>query len=155
MQSTRSASAATAATSSGDVSGLNATPACSPCARAACDRRGHVVDRLVVERDAVAARLRDRLEVLRRVLDHQVHVHRAAALVDARRDRLQDDRPHRDRLDEVAVTDVEVEDAALRVEQRVDLVAEVREVGAVQRRLDLGASDPVRPAHARSYAAAR
>ena len=108
---------ATAATSSGSVSGLNATPTCSSCSRAARIVAAHVVDRLVVERDAVAAGLRDRLEVLRRALDHQVHVDRAAERVDERRDRLQHDRPHRDRLDEVAVADVEVEDAAAGDEQ--------------------------------------
>ena len=111
------------------------------------DRRGHVVHRLDVERDAVPARLRNRLEVLRGALDHQMHIHRAAPLVHARRDRLQHDRPHRDRFDEVPVADVEMEDATAGVEQRVDLVAEVREVRPVQRRLDFGAPHPLCPAH--------
>ena len=111
-----------------------------------------VGDGLVVERDAVAACCRDGLEVLAGILDHQVHVDHAAAAMDHRRDRLQHDRPHRDRLDEVAVADVEVEDAALGPQQLVDLGAEVREVCAVERRLDLDRPDPVPPGHrSRSY----
>ena len=47
----------------------------------------------------------------------------------------------------MAVADVEVEDAATGVEQRVDLLAEAREVGAVERRLDLDRPDPVAPGH--------
>ena len=76
------------------------------------DRRGHVVDDLVVEGDAVAAGAGDLREVAQRVVDHQVAVEHAARLVDERRDRLEHDGPDRDRLDEVAVADVEVEDAA-------------------------------------------
>ena len=124
MQSTRSAPPATAATCSGSVSGLKATPACKPCSRAASIVACDVVDGFDVEGDAVAAGSGDRLEVLGRPLDHQVHVECAAARVNARRDPLQHDRADRDRLDEMAVADVEVEDAAVRVEQGVDLLAE-------------------------------
>ena len=114
------------------------------------DRRRHVVDRLVVERHAVAAGPRDLREVPRRVVDHQVAVDRGALDgVDERRDRLQHDRPHRDRLDEMAVADVEVEDARAGPQQHLDLLAEVREVRRIQRRLDLHGSDPVLPGHAR------
>ena len=80
MQRTRSASPATAATCLGLGSpGLNATPTCSPCSRAA---------RIVAATSSTASKwnvtlsppaVRDRREVLRRVLDHQVHVDRAAA----------------------------------------------------------------------------
>ena len=38
IHNTMSASPATAATSSGSLSGLNATPTCSPCSRAAAER---------------------------------------------------------------------------------------------------------------------
>jgi hypothetical protein len=64
-----------------------------------------------VKRDAVAAGTRDGLEVLRRVLRHQVAVDDATVAVDETRDRLEHDRTDRDRLDEVTVADVEVEDA--------------------------------------------
>ena len=70
----------------------------------------------------------------------------AAALVDQRRDRAEHDGPDRDRRDEVAVADVEVEDAGACVEQRFDLLAEPREVGGVERWLDLGRPD-VAPRH--------
>jgi len=100
-----------------------------------------------VEGDTVAARRRDRFEVLHRVLDHQVHVDHAPVVVDQRRDRLEDDRAHRDRLDEVPVAHVEVEDAALGAQQRLELRAQIGEVGAVQRRLDLDGSDPLVPRH--------
>src|SRR5881398_929746 len=86
MQSTRSASPATAATSSGFVCGLNATPTCNPCARAC----------------AIVAGTRDLVEMPRRVVDHQVAVHCATVeRVYERGDRLEHDRTHRDRLDEV------------------------------------------------------
>ena len=89
MQSTMSASPATSATSSGSVSGLNATPTCEPVLARGRDRRRHVVDGLVVERDAVAARARDLREVAHRVVDHQVAVDRGAVeRVHERRDRL-------------------------------------------------------------------
>jgi hypothetical protein len=113
------------------------------------DRRRDVVDGLVVKRDAVAARRRDRFEVLRRPFDHQVQVDGAAAAVDQRGDRLEHDRAHRDRLDEVSVADVEVKHPAARLHQRLDLCAEVREVGSVERRLDLGGANPAAPGHAR------
>ena len=60
------------------------------------------------------AGLRERLEVLRRLVDHQVAVEHAARLVHERRDRLEHDRPDRHRLDEVPVADVEVEDRGAR-----------------------------------------
>ena len=104
---------------------------------------------LVVHRDAVPAGLRDRLEMLPGRLDHQVAVEDAAALVDERRDRLEDDRADRDRLDEVPVADVELEDLRARVHDDLDLLAEPREVRRVERRLDLDSAHPVLPAHGR------
>src|SRR6185312_4019617 len=74
-------------------------------------------------------------------------VEHASPLVHARGDRAEDDRPDRDRLDEVPVSDVEVEDAAAGVEQHVDLLAEAREVGRVERRLDLDVPSPRVPRH--------
>ena len=147
MQRTRSASADTAATSSGSLSGLNATPAWRPYVTGGGDHGRHVVDDLVVEGDAVAAGTGDLREVAQRVVDHQVAVEHPAGHVHERRDRLEHDRPDRHRLDEVAVADVEVEDAALRAEQLGDLRAEAREVGRVERRLDLDPPHPLAPAH--------
>ena len=111
------------------------------------DHGADVVDDLDVEGDAVAARLRELLEVVRRVVDHQVAVDPAAVLVDERRDRAQHDRADRHRRDEVAVADVEVEDAGAGVQQGLDLLAEPREVRRVERRLDLDRPNPVAPRH--------
>ena len=147
MQSTMSAPPAALTTSSGLVSGLNATPDLQAVLARDCDRLRHVVDSLVVERDAVAARARDLREVTRRVVDHQMTVEHAAHRVHHRRDRLQHDRADRDRLDEVSVADVEVEDAGAGPEQDVDLLAEVGEVRRIERRLDLNRPDPVVPGH--------
>ena len=122
-------------------------PGLQPVLARCADRGGDVAHRLVVEGDAVAARCRDRLEVLGGALDHQVHVDRTPVAVDQRRDRREDDRAHRDRLDEVAVADVEMEDAAFGREQLFDLVAEVGEVRPVERRLDLDRPDPIPPGH--------
>ena len=113
------------------------------------DHAGDVVRGLDVEGDAVAARLRDLREVVRRVVDHQVAVDATAVLVDHRSDRAQHDGADRHRRDEVAVADVEVEDARARVQQVLDLLAEPREVRRVQRRLDLDRPHPVLPGHAR------
>ena len=102
---------------------------------------------LVVDGDAVGARLAELLEVALRRLGHQVAVEHAACSVDDRRDRLEHDRPRRDRWDEMAVADVEVEDAHFGAEQDLDLLAKPGEVGRVERRLDLDGADPVLPAH--------
>ena len=122
-------------------------PGLQPVFARCADRAGDVAHRLVVERDAVTARGRDWLEVLGGALDHQMHVDHTAVPVDQRRDRREDDRAHRDRLDEVAVADVEMEDAAFGREQLFDLVAEVGEVRPVERRLDLDRPNPIPPGH--------
>ena len=109
--------------SSTPVPGLKATPASSPCSRASGDQRARVVGDLDVEGDAVAAGARDLRDVPLGVVDHEVAVEHAAPLVHEAGDRLQDDRADRDRLDEVAVADVEVEDARAGVEQLLDLLA--------------------------------
>ena len=111
------------------------------------DHGRDVVHGLDVEGDAVAARLRELLEVVRRVVDHQVAVDASALRVDHRCDRAQHDRPDRHGRDEVAVADVEVEDADAGVQQGLDLLAELREVRRVQRRLDLDCPNPVAPSH--------
>ena len=103
---------------------------------------------LVVDGDAVPTSLGNCPEVLLRALDHQVAVEHAAEPVHERRDRLEDDRANRDRLHEVTVADVELEDARPRVHDADEICAEIREVGRVDRRLDLGAAHPFVPAHA-------
>src|SRR5579862_3320329 len=111
------------------------------------DRPRDVVDGLVVEGDAVAARLRDLREVMHGVVHHQVAVDDAVETVHDRGNRLEHDRPHGDRLDEVAVAHVEVEDADARAEEDLHLLAEPREIGRIQRRLDLDGTNPFLPAH--------
>ena len=111
------------------------------------DRGGDVVHDLVVEGGAVAARARDLGEVAQRVVDHQVAVEHAACVVHERRDRLEHDGADRHGLDEVAVADVEVEDACAGVQQHADLLPEPVEVRRVERRLDLDHSDPVALGH--------
>src|SRR5829696_1389368 len=108
----------------------------------------HVLHRLDVEGDAVPTRLGDLLEVMRRVVDHQMAVDPAAELVDLRRDRAEHDRANRHRRDEVPVPDVEVEHLRTFVRQVGDLLTEAPEVRRVERRLDLERPDPVAPANA-------
>ena len=119
------------------------------------DRGGDVVHDLVVEGGAVAARARDLREVAQRVVDHQVAVEHPACVVHERRDRLEHDGPDRHGLDEVAVADVEVEDAAPGLQEHVDLLAEAREVRRVERRLDFRVPHPLAPAHPGDRTAAR
>ena len=151
MQRTMSAAAspATSAARAGVVSGLNAIPTPRPCARACSATRAGSDEHLDVERDRVGPGRGELLDVVRRVVDHQVAVEPAPRLVDSPRDRAEHDRPHRHRRHEVPVAAVEVEDAAPRRQQRVDLFAEPAEVGRIERRLHLHAvADPFRPAHA-------
>src|SRR5207253_10201951 len=71
----------------------------------------------VVHRDAVASGFFDRCEVFLRRLRHQVAVDESTVVMDELRDRLEHDRPHRDRLDEVSVADVVMKDAYARSEE--------------------------------------
>ena len=82
-----------------------------------------------------------------RRLDHEVAIEHRTGGVNARRDRLEHDRPHRDGRNEVAVAHIEVENPHARLEQLVDLLTEAREVGRVQRGLDLVVPCPFRPGH--------
>src|SRR5437016_603220 len=102
-----------------------------------------------MERDAVAAGLCDLREVVHRIVDHEVAVQRTIHAVHDRRDRPQHDRAHRDRLDEMPVADVEMEDPHAAAQQDVHLVAEPREVGRIDGGLDLDRPHPVPPAHVR------
>ena len=109
--------------------------------------RAEVLDRLVVEGDAVGAGLAKGAKVPLRRLDHQMDVDEAAAAVNQASDRLEHDRADDDRFDEVPVAHVVVEDARPRGEQFVDLLSESREVGRIEGGLDLGVSQPLRPGH--------
>ena len=71
-----------------------------------------------------------------RALDHQVDVERAAGVVDLVGDRGDDQRADRDRRDEVAVHDVDVDHPGAGVDHLGDLRAEPREVGGEDRRRD-------------------
>ena len=150
MQSARSAPSAAAAACATGVSGLNATPAPSPSSRARAIVRAGSVATSAWNVTLSPPAFLDALEVLLRLGDHQVAVEPPAALVDEPGDRREHDRADRDLADEVPVADVEVEDAHARVEQRVELRAETREVGSVDRGLDLGPSYPVGPRHGRT-----
>ena len=74
-------------------------------------------------------------------------VEHSSPLVHEPRDRAQHDRPDGDLADEVAVADVEVEDACAGVEQALQLLAEAGEVRGVDRRLDDARLSPLRPSH--------
>ena len=95
-----------------------------------------IVDRLDVERHAVAAGRPNALEVPLGLGDHEMAVEHSSPLVDKLSDRAQHDRADRDLADEVAVADVEMEDAGAGVEQALQLLAEAGEVRGVDRRLD-------------------
>ena len=118
-------------------------------------QRRRIVDGLEVERDAVASGLLDQPKMMLGLVDHQVAVEHALLPVDERRDRLEHDGADRDRLDEVPVADVEVEDARPGAQQDLDLLAEAREVGRVQGRLHLDRADPAIPSHAPDLRAQR
>ena len=79
---------------------------------------------LEVNGDAVRPCLLELLELPLGREHHQVAVEHPTGVMHERGDRLEHDRAHRDRRDEVAVADVEVEDAGLGAQQRVDLLAE-------------------------------
>ena len=84
----------------------------------------------------VGAGLGERVDLALGPLDHQVHVEHRTGAVDALAQRRDDDRPHRDRRDEVAVHDVDVDDPRAGVEHLLHLRAEAREVGGEDRRRD-------------------
>ena len=83
-------------------------------------------------------------DVLLGALDHQVHVDEAVLGVHAVAQRLHHQRPHGQRGDEVPVHDVDVDHARAGVEDRVDLLAQPREVGGEDARRDADAVGVVR-----------
>ena len=106
------------------------------------DHLQRVVDvrrRLGVHGDHVGAGLRERLDLPLGPLDHQVAVEDPAARVDEVADRLDDQRPDRDRRDEVPVHHVDVDHLRAGVHHELDLLGELREVAGEERRRDLAA----------------
>ena len=108
--------------------------------------------RLEVEGDRVGAGLGEGLDLALRLLDHQVDVERAAGVVDLVGDRGGDQRPDRDRRDEMAVHHVEVDHPGAGVHHLGELGAELREVGREDRGRDPALPDETShpPAHGRS-----
>ena len=106
-----------------------------------------VAHHLCVKRHAVAAGLTNALEVLLGLRDHEMAVEHSASLVHEPRDRAQHDGPDRDLGDEVAVADIEVEDARTCFEQDIELLTEAGEVRGVDRRLDGARTCPLSPSH--------
>ena len=82
------------------------------------------------------AGLGERLDLALGPLDHQVHVERAPASWTGRAAPRRRSGPIDDRRDEVAVHDVDVDDARAGVDDLVDLLARRREVGGEDRRGD-------------------
>jgi hypothetical protein len=91
---------------------------------------------LLMDRDAVRACIGERPHLLGGSLDHEVHVQRAARRVDPLGDRACDERPDRDRRDEVAVHDVDVDHASAGRDHLFHLLAEPGKVGSQDRRRD-------------------
>src|SRR6059058_1041859 len=109
--------------------------------------RAQILNRLVVEGDAVRAGLAKRTKVPFRRLDHQVDVDPAAAVVNQASNRPKHDWADDDRLDEMPVAHVVMENARAGGEELLDLLAKLCEVGRVEGGLDLGLSQPVPPGH--------
>ncbi len=109
------------------------------------DGAGRIGTRFEVEADTVGPRSLQRGELSLRFLHHEVTADHALALVDQRRNRSQNDRADRDFLDEVSITDVEVEDSCPCFEQGEQLGSQLREVCGVDRRCNLDAAKPSFP----------
>ena len=86
--------------------------------------------------DRIGAGRREVGDVTLGPVDHEVYVEPAAGGVDRVAQRLHDQRPDRDRRDEVPVHDIDVDDAGAGIHDRGHLVAEASEVGREYRRSD-------------------
>ena len=91
---------------------------------------------LQVDRDAVGAGVGECLHLLGGTLDHEMHVQDSPCGVHVVGDRRGDERADRDRRDEVAVHDVDVDDPRARCHHVAHLRAELGEVGGEDRRGD-------------------
>ena len=85
-----------------------------------------------------APALANAVDVALRPVDHQVDVEHRARGVDLLGERLDDQRAHGDRRDEVAVHDVDVDDRRAGVEHVAHLLAQAGEVGGEDRGGDAG-----------------
>ncbi len=88
--------------------------------------------------DRVGAGARELLDLIARALDHQMDVDRSAGIVDLIGDRSGHQRADRDRRDEVAVHDVDVNHASAGSHHLGHLRAEAGEVGGEDRGGDPG-----------------
>ena len=134
MQRKMSASFTDSLTAATGVPGLIASPARQPSSRIAFSVRltcGVASSWKVIE-SAPALANSSMWRV--RALDHQVDVDGAARVVDLVGDRARDQRPDRDRRDEVAVHHVDVDHPRAGGHHLLDLRAEPREVGREDRR---------------------
>ncbi len=118
---------ATGSTVSTGVPGLITTPAATPSSRISAQRVVDVRRRLRVDGDHVGARLGERLDLALGPLDHEVAVEDPAAAVHELPDRGDDQRPDRDRRDEVAVHHVDVDHARAGVHHQVVTCSASRE----------------------------
>ena len=103
------------------------------------DLHQRVVDvrrRLELDRDRVGAGLRELRHLALGPLDHQVTVEHSPGLVNLVADRLDDHGADRDRRDEVAVHDVDVDSPRAGLHDRAHLLAEACVIGRQDRRLD-------------------
>ena len=134
MQSSTSASRAASRSAAVGVAGLSVAPAVMPSSWISPSvwcRCGQVSTCTVHES---APGLRELGQLALGLLDHEVHVDRAAALVHEVGERRHDARAERDHGHEMPVHHVDVERARAGVEQLDDLAAERAEVGREDRR---------------------
>mgnify|MGYP003694810873 CR=1 FL=1 len=146
MQSARSTSASRAAQRprSTLVSGLNARPDLQAVLPRLRDHLAQARAGLEVDGDAVGARLRELREVTLRVVDHQVAVEHAAVVGGrSARSTASTIGPIVTGGTKCPSPTSKWKTRALGAQQHLDLLPEPREVGRVQRRLDLDRPDPV------------
>jgi len=99
--------------------------------------------RLHLDEDPVGPRLGERHDLALGALDHEVDVEDRARTVHPLAQRLDDDRPHRDRRDEVAVHHVHVDRLRPGVQHGLHLLAQAREVRGEDRGSDAGAGHQI------------
>jgi hypothetical protein len=99
--------------------------------------------RLDVDRDAVGSGADEVGDLAFRPIDHQVHVDHRTGGVDAVGQGRNHVRAERDRRDEVAVHDVDVDDAGASRQYLVDLAAEPAEICREDRGCDVVGADLV------------
>ena len=146
MHRTTSAAAPSSETATAGVPGLRAMPARQPASRIAPACGSCAASASKWNGDAVGARTRELVDVIRGALDHQVDVDRPSRIVHLVGDRGGDERPDGYRGHEVAVHHVHVDHPRARLHHLGDLGAELREVGREDRRRHRGAPRRARAA---------